>query len=287
MPRKKQRRTGDYANCRSDFVNDRLSEPTDSAARANHRPPWHLPEQLAGYAIATVFFTLTGPFETYAMSLPLRLSYWAGAVAAGWLSVTGAIALIRRLPFTTGWTRMQRTLTGMAAGALLAVFAVWAFDTVFDRALGRGTGSAPLYLMALNVGAISALIGGIFLIRLRPRLIEPAPLPKANPFLARLPRALGQDLISLTAQDHYVEVVTAKGRELILMRFSDALEELSNYPGTRIHRSHWISAHAFAGHFRDNDRLMARLTDGSALPVSRSYAALVRRMKPVENRDSP
>lgn len=263
-------------------MSDRSPAPIDTPAVANNRPPWHLPEQLAGYVLAVAFFTLTGPFETYAMVLPLRSAYWAGSIAAGWISVALAIVVLRHLRFAAGWTRIRRTLTGMTAGAVLAVFSVWGFNAAFHVLTGRETGDTPLLTMALNVGAISALIGGIFYLRLRPRLVEPAPVPQTNPFLDRLPRALGRDLVSLTAQDHYVEVTTLKGRELILMRFSDALEELSDYPGTQIHRSHWISAHAFAGHFRENDRLMARLTDGSALPVSRSFSAAVRRMKPVE-----
>jgi DNA-binding LytR/AlgR family response regulator len=82
-------------------------------------------------------------------------------------------------------------------------------------------------------------------------------------------------------------VTTARGRDLIHMRMADALEDLGDYPGQQIHRSHWISGHAFTGTSRDNGRLMAHLVDGRTLPVSRSFAPAVRRMAPVRPEPAP
>ncbi len=52
-------------------------------------------------------------------------------------------------------------------------------------------------------------------------------------------------ILRLSAEDHYTMTVTSRGRELILIRFSDALSELAETEGTQIHRSHWIARAAF------------------------------------------
>lgn len=185
--------------------------------------------------------------------------------------------MIRRLPFFESRPPLLRPLTAIALAFLPIVAIAIQVDNLF-RPQG---GAAPVPLMLLNVGAIFALVCGILLARIRPRLTPPGIAPARNAFLDRLPPTLGTALISLTSQDHYVEVTTVKGRELIHMRFSDALEELADYPGQQIHRSHWISAHAFTGITRENGRLIAHLADGRTLPVSRSFAPEVRRMAPV------
>lgn len=77
-------------------------------------------------------------------------------------------------------------------------------------------------------------------------------------------------------QDHYVEVTTAKGTDLILMRRADAIGELDALDGVQIHRSHWVVKSAMRGTTRQDGRLMLELIDGRILPVSRTYVATVR-----------
>ncbi|MGO7564996.1 LytTR family DNA-binding domain-containing protein, partial [Rhizobium johnstonii] len=48
-------------------------------------------------------------------------------------------------------------------------------------------------------------------------------------------------LLRLSVQDHYTEVVTSRGRELVLLSFADALRENAATPGLRVHRSHWVA----------------------------------------------
>lgn len=228
--------------------------------------------------LATVgILIVTGPFETYAMPLGLRTVYWAASIGVGWVVITAFIFAARRVTFAAGWPAFSRVLTAMCmAVPIIAVTSYW-----IDFALRPNRMGVSVWIFLLNVAVLSALIGGIALARIRPRLISPAALPARNAFLDRLPPKLGTALISLTSQDHYVEVTTAKGHDLIHMRLSDAIDALGAYPGQQIHRSHWISAHAFTGTTRDGDRLMAHLVDGRALPVSRSFAPTVRRMAPV------
>lgn len=77
-------------------------------------------------------------------------------------------------------------------------------------------------------------------------------------------------------QDHYVEVKTKLGAQLVLMRFSDALEELTDQPGWRIHRSHWVAEDVVADIRREGRKTFIVTTDDSELPVSRTYLSALR-----------
>jgi DNA-binding LytR/AlgR family response regulator len=101
-------------------------------------------------------------------------------------------------------------------------------------------------------------------------------MPETPPLLRRLkPENRGQ-LQHLSVEDHYTLVKTSRGKELILLRFSDALGEIGMTAGLQVHRSHWV-ADAFVTNLnRANGKLSLVLADGTEIPVSRTYAADVR-----------
>ena len=93
-----------------------------------------------------------------------------------------------------------------------------------------------------------------------------------------LPPELGNDLIYLKSEDHYVYVYTTAGSSLIRMRFSDAVAGLREY-GTQVHRSYWV-AHRHVQELVNRDRkLSLRLTGNHQVPVSGPYRGAVRRMQ--------
>lgn len=248
-----------------------------SQAHKKKRHSWLWQEQLAAFCLAVGLLTLTGPFETYAMKFGPRLAYWSLSLAVGWAAVLTLIFILRRLPLSSAWPPLQRISLAVILAALPTAAAVATIETMLRPARN----SAPTALLFVNVALIFGLIGTGLIARIRPRIAPPPPPPPVrNAFLDRLPPTLGTYLISLSMQDHYVSVTTLKGRELIHMRFSDALLELNDYPGQQIHRSHWIAAWAFTGVARDKGRLMAHLVDNRALPISRSFAKATKSMAP-------
>lgn len=102
--------------------------------------------------------------------------------------------------------------------------------------------------------------------------------PEPPPLLSRLKPENRGAILRLSAEDHYTLTVTSRGRELILIRFSDAVSELGDTVGTQIHRSHWISRTCFDTLVTKEGKLLARLKDGTELPVSRSFASTVKAM---------
>jgi DNA-binding LytR/AlgR family response regulator len=101
-----------------------------------------------------------------------------------------------------------------------------------------------------------------------------APAPK---FLSRLPpRLAGADLYAVEAEDHYLRLHTSQGQDLILMRLSDAIEELEGLEGAQTHRSWWVARAAVAQAERLDGRAVLTLKDGAEAPVSRGFAKTLR-----------
>ena len=80
----------------------------------------------------------------------------------------------------------------------------------------------------------------------------------------------------MEAEDHYLRLHTSKGQDLILMRLSDAVAELEGIEGAQVHRSWWVARDAIADAVRGDGRATLTLKDGAEVPVSRTYARLLR-----------
>jgi len=78
-------------------------------------------------------------------------------------------------------------------------------------------------------------------------------------------------LIALIVEDHYVDIVTDKGKTLVLMRLADAMREAAPVPGLQIHRSHWVALDAVVRAQRSEGKVMLELSNGMRLPVSRGF----------------
>lgn len=91
-------------------------------------------------------------------------------------------------------------------------------------------------------------------------------------FLTRLPPHIGQDVIALKAEDHYVRVITTQGDALVLYRFTDAIKDMPSYLGQRVHRSYWVNT----GHIEEiqkfDRRYEIKLSDGQTVPASATYS---------------
>lgn len=230
------------------------------AARFTLREWSHLRVPVLIWLVVSVLASVAGPFGTLeAMGPVVRTLYWTG---------TAGIAI--------GLSLVAERLTKDAGRGRL--FGVWA---LFVLVLATGShlvnsvmfehwgGWRDWAYLAATVGitttAVHLLIWG-----LRTRI--PAPTAKAqdDTFQRRLPIAVRGPLIRIEAQDHYLNVVTQNGQDLILMRLGDAMAELEG-KGLQVHRSHWISVQGVSAHRRDKGRDVLVMSDGAQVPVSRSF----------------
>jgi predicted RNA-binding protein YlxR (DUF448 family) len=241
--------------------------------------PWltetYRPRALAFWASISVMVALAGPFGTYAeMTVPERLPYWSGVFGAAILLAQ----LCRRAcrPWLVGlwlWTR------GVIVSAIFAsVFAPMVQIFHEDVVPGPAARAVPVatlwlvwFLSSLVESAIWTLMQG------EPEAEAPAE-PELPRLLTRLAPELQGELRSLSVRDHYVVVTTNRGQGNLLLRFADALDELGETEGLRVHRSHWVAASAMQRIEREASRLFLRLTDGRQVPVSRSYRDAVLKL---------
>ena len=246
-----------------------------------------------------VLLGAAGPFGTYE-SLPFlpRIAYWFGVAcstfAAGYFTAILAItALPARLPRPLGLTlgglavslpvtlivvALNRVLFGHleSAGSILTLYAncavistvvVYLF-TLLDRRASTADATAAQADAPAAAGAAPEV---------SPSASTEAPAPARPPIVERLPHRLRGKLISLSVQDHYVEVRTDQGTGLVLIRLADAIRETAGVPGLQIHRSHWVALDAVEGAVRRDGRLMLKLPGEVLLPVSRSQVDAVRK----------
>ena len=246
---------------------------------------WHL----ALLAVAVLFLGYLGPFGTY-LRMPLgeRMAYWVVAVAGNWsfalACILPAIAwLSGRIP------DIACVLGGSLAAAVPGTLLISALEFLFSGALPETFGTGELFLAVALVHLVLGLIvWGTVELPMRygagapfselPAAAPDRPAADAGtpPLLDRLPAARQGRLLHLQMRDHYVEVHTDRGSDLVLMRFGDALKELGGTEGMQVHRSHWIARAALKKIVRRTGRTAAILDNGAEVPVSRRYARALR-----------
>ena len=86
------------------------------------------------------------------------------------------------------------------------------------------------------------------------------------------------DIIVVKAEEHYVRVHGERANELVAYRFGLALKDLEGEDGFQVHRSYWVRRSAVVGTQESGSRLSLRIRDGSIVPVSRPYHALIRQV---------
>lgn len=109
-------------------------------------------------------------------------------------------------------------------------------------------------------------------------ITQPSPVrasePDELPLLGRLPAHLGQAILCIKTEDHYLQVHTDRGKGLILMRMADAERALAGQ-GLRVHRSWWVARAAVTEAAKRDGRLVLVLSNGLEVPVSRDRRRLV------------
>lgn len=241
---------------------------------------------LLGLVIIVV--TIAGPFGTFAeFALLPRLAYWAAVILTSFLTGTAAGTVVKHALIRRGWTQLQRLpLVGVAVGLAASVPVTLISLVVFGPDQMSGPMLANLIFYGLVFGMVTTTAVMLVTGGERSRTNVPvADLADAGPanvspleprLLRRLPLAKRGALISLSVEDHYVTVVTSKGREMVLLRLTDAIGEAEPIKGLRIHRSHWVAQDAIRAVLRVEGRLEVETVLGDRLPVSRGYAAEVK-----------
>jgi hypothetical protein len=100
----------------------------------------------------------------------------------------------------------------------------------------------------------------------------------------RFPEISGLALFAIEADEHYVRLHTDAGSKHVLYRFRDALKDVEEKAGLRVHRSWWVSENAVESSLQTGSTLALKLKSGLTVPVSQTYRRDVERM--IEARSS-
>lgn len=230
--------------------------------------------------VIAVFLAITGPYGTAREPAQARYLFWFSSIAASGI-IGLAIEAALRPKIRNRWRRTLVAAAAMTPPVALLVLVAMVLVLGHEHGL-----SGTVYLNLLwQVFVISLAMLSLRTSLRRPprRIVETQtviapPLPEAEADFRRRLSAGRRTakLFALEAHDHYVRVHTDAGVELISLRFSDALAELSGAHGYRVHRSWWVSAKAIkAARWRRASGVL-ELVDGSTVPVSRSGAPALR-----------
>lgn len=230
------------------------------------------PNALMGLGAVGVILGVSGPFQTFDQLLLLpRIIYWL-AMTFVTFSV-GALFGIIVLRLTDNWSRakyLRPVIVCIISGipVTLAVCVInWFVLGVFGAG-GVGFLTLGLYciLISAAVSTLYQIIEGLT----KPAVVEPIRL------MERLPANVRGPLVSMSVADHYVEVITARGKAMVLLRLSDAMGEVGTTQGLQIHRSHWVALNGIERVRRVDGKVMVETKSGDSLPVSRSYLPVLK-----------
>lgn len=154
----------------------------------------------------------------------------------------------------------------VAGGASVPAESARACEHADGPALPTAAGEAPADATSIARAAATA-----------PASMPAAPAPSlpGEGLLDRLPLAIGRQLVSISSDLHYLQVVTRRGRATVLGSLAEVESELG-YRGLRIHRSHWVALDAIRRLHRNAQGWRCELQDGRSLPVSRRRAAEIK-----------
>ena len=243
---------------------------------------------LVGFLVTVALLVYLGPFGTWAsLTVSDRLVFWTATVGANWLVAQVVFNITIRAFRARGWPSWAGLVLAGLIAALPGTGMVWLVVAAYlDYRPYDVSGFIGLYA---QVTVLHLIIGSLVFhfiersLRQRDTEVESSPpdgrvdaashAESEAPLLTRLPAHTRDTLLHLRMQDHYVEVHTAAGTEMLLLRFRDALSEVEGVNGLQVHRSHWVARAAVVGvERRRGGRFALRLVNGSKVPVSRSFA---------------
>lgn len=249
------------------FVSD--SHP-QSALREWRAHIGHPATLTALFGVAAVL-GVAGPFGTDArLHLGLRVPYWLAVVGLTYGSGSLVDGLVRRRSAHLGfWVSVG--LTSVIGGAAIALV-VFVINLIAFGWLPR---MAELAAFLGTTFAIAAIVTVVLAVVRR----QSAPQDQARAparILARLSLDKRGPLVALSVEDHYVRIQTTRGADLVLLRLSDAMNEVGDTPGAQVHRSHWAAFDQVTAARRLGDRAVLTMSTGAEIPVSRANVSTIK-----------
>lgn len=268
----------------SDFLRERLvpaekvARPTPGMVIARGVKAALTPFNMALWVMIAMVLTVAGPFGTYAtVDFGPRLAFWVLVVPISTILGYASNTVTRHY-----MRRAHPLMADLCGTAIMVVtFTPPLYLLVHAFVVHPGSDGPGLPRLAVYCAAVSFCI--LTARRLIPGIETRNYLPRDHdvnrPRLTRrLTPHLAGEVLRISSQDHFVDVVTRAGTERLRLRLADAIDEMDGVEGLLVHRSHWVAAEAVRGVERDGARVQLRLVNGDVVPVSRTYRAELEAM---------
>jgi len=242
-----------------------------------------------GMMLVTVLLAMSGPFGTFqSFNLGQRFGYWAVMVVASYLTGQAASTFFLELlrgQISQRWPRV--IVAGLLASLPVTIVVMVVNGVAYQHVDIQSSLMIWLYTIIVTLAVVvmfvtlsevmagaPAAAPGVTASATVAETSQPAAALPPSPqpaILDRVPLRQRSRLIALIVEDHYVDIVTDKGRTLVLMRLADAIREAAPVPGLQVHRSHWVAFDAVVRAQRSEGKVMLELSNGMRLPVSRGF----------------
>jgi hypothetical protein len=246
--------------------------------------------EIASVGLLGVVLAGFGPFGTFEAPLGERLVYWTGVLLVSYAFFRPALRLSDALTSQGSPGRVIGRVIAVASVSVPLTIVVWLASFLHTPSLWPSMRHfAGMYVSVLFVGTV--MVGLLRVLQQWPsssdRIGHQPAEPPADPvehrkvadrrprFFTRLPPHLRGELLALEVEDHYVRAHAPQGNALLLMRLSDAIAELDDYPGAQVHRSWWVASHAVREVQGASRSRRLVLTNGLAVPVARAREYVV------------
>ncbi|MEM8814437.1 MAG: LytTR family DNA-binding domain-containing protein [Pseudomonadota bacterium] len=260
----------------------------------------------AAGAVLTLLFVVMEPSASAGYGVLGRAVFWSVHVGVGLLGILVASMIIRHTVFAR-WHPLLAIATAGALGALIvaplfvvieSLLPVSAADDdgeLLEAFAAEGPGQAILaeYLEVLPVLVMSwAAVNLPLLLRWPgpgaggddPGGPDAASSPhdeSSNPdkieFLRRLPTSLGNDIVAISSDLHYLHVFTTQGRAMVIGSLRDAALIFAD-EGMLVHKSHWVCHAHVLRYVAAEQRANCIMSNGIKVPVSRRRRKDVKAM---------
>lgn len=215
---------------------------------------------------AGVVLSILSPYGTHGLPMPLRFSYWFGLCLVGGFGVMAADSILRRAGHNAA---KPIKAIARSIGSTLGVFIVLVSLMTIMDGLPHPRVALPLLFYIWVIGFTICFVA---------TYVEKDPVQNNRPAIfERLKPALrNAEIYALSAEDHYVRIITSKGDDLVLMRLADAIREAEPLPGLSPHRSWWVGEAGVESVRKSGAKTVIVLKNEIEVPVSRSAQKTVR-----------
>ncbi len=229
---------------------------------------------IISYLTLTSLSIIAGPFNTY-QQIPmfLRIPYWAGVIAFCFIVAILVQYFLSKMP----QNNVKQKVFIQVSKALLIAIMIALFLFFLNSLLWADIPTLPNFIsylmLTIPISVVLTVMIPFFI-----SIIGVKTTKQKIALLRRLPAHLGSNILYLSVQDHYVEVITDKGSHLILMRFNDAITELNGLEGIQIHRSYWVNLTAVKAVKNNKGKKTLIITNEIELPISRTRWASIKKI---------